>query len=111
MWVLKRFFILLVVACILFLGIFNATEKTTLSLGFKVYKEIPLPLLIVLFFLLGAIFQYFFSVAKELSLRAELRKTRRKENSLLEELKELRNLSIEEGFQDQDFEDAPYEEN
>jgi len=99
MWILKRFFIILVVALILLLGVFNAEERVGLNLGFVEYAEIPLPLIMVIFFLLGVIFHYIYAIGREFTLRAEIRRLKRGSDGLNRELQDLRNLSIEEGFE------------
>jgi uncharacterized integral membrane protein len=99
MWILKRLFLILVVALILLLGVFNAAEQVTVKLGFTEFPESPLPLVMVVFFLLGAIFHYLYSIGREITLRAEIRRLKRGSEGLSRELTDLRNLSIEEGFE------------
>ena len=99
MWILKRLFLILVVAAILLLGVFNAAEKVTVKLGFYDFLDSPLPLVMVVFFLLGAIFHYLYSIGREIGLRAEIRRLKKGSEGLNRELRDLRNLSFEEGFE------------
>jgi len=98
MSVVKRLFMLLVVAVILLLGIFNAAETVTVHLGFRSFENAALPIVMVVLFLLGAFFMYLFSIARELGLRGEIRRLKKEQGKLDRQLKDLRNLSLEEGF-------------
>ena len=99
MWILKRLFLILVVAIILLLGVFNAAERVNVDLGFVEYPESPLSLVMVIFFLLGAIFHYIYAIGREFALRAEIRRLKKGSEGLSRELRDLRNLSIEDGFE------------
>jgi uncharacterized integral membrane protein len=100
MSILKRFMVLLFVAVILLLGIFNAAETVTIKLGFIEYPDAPLPVVMVVLFLLGALFMYLFSIAREISLRNDIRKLKRTHGKMDREIQNLRNLSIDEDFQE-----------
>jgi len=101
MSLLKRLFQLLFVAAVLLLGILNASETATVKLGFRTFPDAPLPIVMVLLFLLGALFMYFFSVVRELGLRNEIRKMKRLQAMKDREIDDLRKLSPDGGFQDE----------
>lgn len=101
MSVVKRLFMLLVIAVILLLGIFNAAETADIHLGFRSYLDAPLPVLMVVFFLLGAFFMYLFSIAREIGLRNEIRKLKRGQGKMDRQLKDLRNLSLDGDFNEE----------
>ncbi len=97
----KRFLMFLFVAVVLLLGILNAAETATVELGFYTFIEAPLPVVMVVLFLLGALFMYFFSIAREISLRNDIRKLKRAQGKMDREIQDLRNLSLDESFHDE----------
>ncbi len=101
MSMVKRFLMLLFVAVVLLLGILNAAETATVELGFYTFLDAPLPVVMVVLFLLGALFMYFFSIAREITLRNEIRKLKRSQGKMDREIQDLRNLSLDEGFHDE----------
>ena len=109
MSILKRFMMLLFVGVILLLGILNAAETATVKLGFYTFLDAPLPLVMVVLFLLGALFMYLFSIARELSLRNEIRKLKRIRSKREKEIQDLRNLSLDEGFHEESSEMKTFE--
>ncbi len=101
MSMVKRFLMLLFVAVVLLLGILNAAETATVELGFYTFIEAPLPVVMVVLFLLGALFMYIYSIAREITLRGEIRKLKRSQGRMDREIQDLRNLSLDEGFHDE----------
>ena len=99
MWILQRFFVVVAIALMLLLGMLNAGEEVRVQYWFGeayVFYNSPLPLVMVTFFLIGVLFYYLFSVAREWRLRAEIRRLRRMSDNKDRELRDLRNLPLDE---------------
>ncbi|MCP4548807.1 MAG: LapA family protein [bacterium] len=99
MWILQRLMVVLALAVVLLFGMLNAGETVTVRYWYgegHSFVSSPLPLVIVTFFLLGVLFYYIFSIAREWRLRTEIRRLRKSINSQGNELTELRNLSLED---------------
>ena len=77
MWILQRLFVVAAIAIVLLFGMLNAGETVRVQYwfggGYTFYNS-PLPLVMVTFFLLGVLFYYLFSIAREWRLRAETEK-------------------------------------
>jgi putative membrane protein len=99
MWILQRLFVVLAIAVVLLFGMLNAGEIVQVKYWFGATNTIdsaPLPLVMVAFFLVGVLFYYLFSIAREWRLRAEIRRLRRMGQSREQELKDLRNIALED---------------
>jgi putative membrane protein len=97
MWILQRLLVVLALAVVLLFGMLNAGEKVTVHCWFGYsFANSPLPLVMVTFFLIGVLFYYLFSVAREWRLRAEIRRLRRVARDTDSEIKQLRQISLEE---------------
>ncbi|MBM4117375.1 LapA family protein [bacterium] len=99
MWILQRFFFVVALALMLVLWSLNATEEVRVQYWFgdaNVIDNSPLPLVMVTFFLFGVLFYYLFSIAREWRLRAEIRRLRRQSENKDRELRDLRNLPLDE---------------
>ena len=99
MWILQRFFVVVAIALILLMGMLNADEQVTVRYWFGAtyaYHNSPLPLVMVTFFLMGVLFYYLFSVAREWRLRAEIRRLRKLSDNKDRELRDLRNLPLDD---------------
>ncbi|MBN2171870.1 MAG: LapA family protein [Candidatus Krumholzibacteriota bacterium] len=97
MWILQRLLVVLALAMVLLFGMLNAGEKVTVHYWFGYsFANSPLPLVMVTFFLIGVLFYYLFSVAREWRLRAEIRRLRRVARSTDSEIQQLRRISLEE---------------
>jgi uncharacterized integral membrane protein len=99
MWILQRFFVVVALALMLLLGMLNAGEEVRVQYWFGeayVFYNSPLPLVMVTFFLLGVLFYYLFSVAREWRLRGEIRRLRRLSDNKDRELRDLRNLPLDD---------------
>jgi hypothetical protein len=83
----------------LLLGVLNAGEEVRVQYWFGdayVFYNSPLPLVMVTFFLLGVLFYYLFSIAREWRLRGEIRRLRRQSDNKDRELRDLRNLPLDD---------------
>jgi len=97
MWILQRLLVVLALAVVLLFGMLNASEKVTVHYWFGYsFANSPLPVVMVTFFLIGVLFYYLFSVAREWRLRAEIRRLRRTARDTDNEIQQLRQISLEE---------------
>ncbi len=99
MWILQRLFVVLAIAVVLLFGMMNGEEKVNVRYWFtegSVFHESPLPLVMVTFFLLGMLFYYLFSIAREWRLRNEIRSLRKTTSGKDRELRDLRNITLQE---------------
>lgn len=111
MWILQRLFVVLAIATVLLFGMLNAGEVVNVKYWFGDsfhFERSPLPLVMVTFFLLGVLFYYLFSIAREWRLRAEIRRLRRVGGDKDRELRDLRNISLDDDADD--LVDLPSEE-
>lgn len=97
MWILQRLVVVLALAVVLLFGMLNAGEKVTVHYWFGYsFANSPLPLVMVTFFLIGVLFYYLFSIAREWRLRAEIRRLRRSARDTQNEIQQLRQISLED---------------
>lgn len=99
MWILQRLFVVAAIAIVLLFGMLNAGETVRVQYWFGgayTFYNSPLPLVMVTFFLLGVLFYYLFSIAREWRLRTEIRRLRRLTGDKERELRDLRNLSLDD---------------
>ncbi len=105
MWILQRLFVVLAIAVVLLFGMMNGEQRVDVRYWFtegSVFVDSPLPLVMVTFFMLGMLFYYLFSIAREWRLRNELRRLRKQGTGKDRELRDLRNITLQE----EDGEDA-----
>jgi putative membrane protein len=99
MWILQRLFVVLAIAVVLVFGMLNASEIVRVKYWFGATHAVdntPLPIVMVAFFLVGVLFYYLFSIAREWRLRAEIRRLRRMGQTKEQELHDLRNIALED---------------
>ena len=97
MWILQRLIILLAFAAVLFFIAWNVSESVDVKYWFgayNVYENVPLPVIMILFFIVGMLFYYLFSIPREWRLRSEIRRLRRGSQSRERELAQLRNIAL-----------------
>jgi uncharacterized integral membrane protein len=99
MWILQRLFVVLAIAVVLLFGMMNGEQRVDVRYWFteaSVFHDSPLPLVMVTFFMLGMLFYYLFSIAREWRLRNELRRLRKQGTGKDRELRDLRNITLQE---------------
>jgi|GEM_PF-883361 len=99
MWIIK--WILIVVAVIIFIGF--AVQNADVHVPIKFYKwetvnDIPLWLVMYISFAAGIIFWLLVSLYQVLAFKAENRRYRKQVEKLQNELKRLRNVSVEDAM-------------
>ena len=107
MWVLRWFFIVLIMLLILAFAVHNMdTEQNTyVKIGSNTYQG---PLIYFLFaaFVIGTLVWFLVSIFHVLQLHSRIRTVERSNKKLVEELTALRNLPLEE----EEISEAPIEE-
>jgi uncharacterized integral membrane protein len=98
MWIVQRFLVIVAIGIVLIFGMFNAGELVQVRFWFgegNTFASSPLPIVMTLFFLIGVLFYYLFSIPREWRLRAEIRRMRRLSQTRDRELTDLRNIALE----------------
>lgn len=96
MWILKS--ALLVIVFLAFLGFSfqNAYQVTTVNIASTQYNSVPLIVVLYVAFAIGVIFWFVVSIFQYLRSTSQISDLKRKNRQLLEEIKALRNLPLEE---------------
>lgn len=96
MWILRWFFIAVIMILVLAFAIQNLDQRTVVR--FYKWESAELPLILFLFeaFVLGLLVWFLVAVFHELQLRSEIRHIRKENRKLQAELTALRNLPLEE---------------
>lgn len=96
MWILKS--ALLVIVFLAFLGFSfqNAYQVTTVNIASTQYNSVPLIVVLYVAFAIGVIFWFVVSIFQYLRSTSQIADLKRKNRQLLEEIKALRNLPLEE---------------
>ena len=78
-------------------GYENLTETVDVSfLKWKTQGEVPLPLVLLIAYIAGAVTTLLFAVVREIKLISEMRKIRNENKALEKEMRDIRNLQLEE---------------
>ena len=98
MWIIKWIVMLLVI--LLVIGFAMLNTKETVSVSFHWWQTIPLPLWVVMYvsFATGMIVWLFVSIFQVLSLKNGMRKFKKENRQLREELDRLRNVTVEDAI-------------
>jgi uncharacterized integral membrane protein len=97
-WVLRMFLFLVFMVAVTGFAMLNSSERATVALwpGRLVFYDVPLVLLLFEAFVLGAVVWFVVSVFHEVSLRAGIRRLKRENADLHQEIGGLRSMSLEE---------------
>lgn len=98
MWVLRMFLFLVFMVAVTGFAMLNSSARATVELwpGRLVFYDVPLLLLLFEAFVLGAAVWFVVSVFHEVSLRANIRRLKRENADLHQEIGGLRSMSLEE---------------
>lgn len=96
MWIVRWIFSVLIILVILGFALQNQDQKVTVRIVDWVSPEMPLYMLFYIAFGLGMITWLLVSIFKTLRLQTEIRRLKKDNKSLKEELDRLRNISVEE---------------
>ena len=97
MWLLRGIVIMVVVALFLWFAIQNAAEKVSLNFpDGRTASDIPVIFALLVAFIAGMFAWFLFSLFHDIRLRQDLRRSRKENQRLREELKALRNLPMQD---------------
>ena len=96
MWIIKYALSAAVLLAFMYFSFTNATEITTVKLFNYQFESIRVILVIYAAFAFGVIFWFLVSIFQYFKIAGQLSDFKRKNRQLLEEIKALRNLPIEE---------------
>ena len=94
MWLVRSVLVFAVVVLVLVFAIGNVGNTTTLRLFTRTYIDVNLNLVLLGAVLFGAATSFFIMIFREFALRSIIRKTRRDNMRLDDELTALRNLPL-----------------
>jgi len=96
MWILRLFFIAVIMIVVLAFALQNLEQRTVVR--FWSWQSAELPLILFLFeaFVVGMLVWFLVAIFHELQLRSEIRHIRKENKKLKTELTALRNLPLEE---------------
>lgn len=98
MWFLKSLGLIILLVIFLYLAILNMNQTVTLYLGrpgVPTFSNVPLPLALLGAFVLGVFAWFLLSVWQTFSHHLEMSRLRRRNQELLKELTDLRNMPLE----------------
>lgn len=96
MWILRWFFIAVVMILVLAFALQNLEQRTVVRFWYWESAELPLILFLFEAFVVGLLVWFLVAIFHELQLRSEIRHIRKENKKLREELTALRNLPLEE---------------
>ncbi len=111
MWVVRMLLTLVMVVIVTGFAMLNNAERATVTLWPRtvVFFEVPLVLLLFEAFVLGAVVWFVVSIFHEIALRRQIRKLKRENSDLNQEIAGLHSISLQEieGQAAQDDTSAP----
>ncbi len=96
MWIIKYALAAIVLLAFMYFSFQNAAETTTVRAMNHQFESVRLILVIYVAFAFGVIFWFFVSVFQYFKVTGEVSDLKRKNRQLVEEIKALRNLPLEE---------------
>ena len=98
MWVVRMLLTLVLVVVVTGFAMLNSAERATVTLWPRtlVFYEVPLVLLLFEAFVLGAVVWFIVSVFHEIGLRRTIRKLKRENTDLNQEIAGLHSISLSE---------------
>jgi len=96
MWIIKYALAAIVLLAVMYFSFQNAQEITSIKLWKYYYEEVHLVMVIFASFAVGVLFWFLVSVYQYFKVASQVSDLRRKNKQLLDEIKALRNLPLEE---------------
>lgn len=98
MWVVRMLLTLVLVVIVTGFAMLNSAERATVTLWPRTlaFFEVPLVLLLFEAFVLGAVVWFVVSVFHEIGLRRQIRKLKRENSDLNQEIAGLHSISLQE---------------
>lgn len=96
MWIIKYALAAIVLLAVMYFSFQNAQETTSISLWKYYYEEVHLVMVIFASFAVGVVFWFLVSMYQYFKITSQVSDLRKKNKQLLDEIKSLRNLPLEE---------------
>jgi len=96
MWIIKSALGLIVFLAFLGFSFQNSYQVTTVNIAGKQYSGVPLIITLYIAFSVGVIFWFIISIFQYFKYTGQVSDLKRKNRQLLEEIKALRNIPLEE---------------
>ena len=96
MWIIKYALAAIVLLAVMYFSFQNAQTMTSITLGNYYYENVHLVMIIFGSFAVGVVFWFLVSMYQYFRVTSKLADLRKKNKQLLEEIKTLRNLPLEE---------------
>jgi uncharacterized integral membrane protein len=96
MWIIKSALAVVIFLLLLGFSIQNLSETTTIFIADKQYVSVPVIIVMFAAFAVGVLFWFIVSVFQHFKYTNRISDLKRKNRQLLEEIKALRNLPLEE---------------
>jgi len=96
MWIIKYALAAIVLLAVMYFSFQNAQETTSITLWKYYYEEVHLVMIIFASFAVGVVFWFLVSMYQYFKVTAKVSELRKKNRQLLDEIKALRNLPLEE---------------
>lgn len=95
MTVIRIIIVFIIGILLVYFALMNTTPISELNVFGKIYKNIPLSIIMLYAFVFGLVVAGFFWLVNEIKLRTELHHRKKENESLLAELSALRNLPLD----------------
>ena len=96
MWIIKYALAAIVLLAVMYFSFQNAQETTSIRLWKYYYEEVHLVMVIFASFAVGVVFWFLVSMYQYFKVSSQVSNLRKKNKQLLDEIKALRNLPLEE---------------
>jgi uncharacterized integral membrane protein len=96
MWVIRTFFIILLIVLVVGFSIYNSQERVSVNLYGKEYIEVPMIFVGFWALVIGMILSFVLGVSYYFKMHSELRNMKKENKRLMDEVTALRNLPLEE---------------
>jgi uncharacterized integral membrane protein len=96
MWIVKSAVGVIIFILLLGFSIQNLSQTTTIYVADKAYNSVPIIIVMFVAFAIGVMFWFIVSIFQHFKYTNQIAEFKRKNRQLLEEIKALRNLPLEE---------------
>jgi uncharacterized integral membrane protein len=94
--------LLIITIAIIAFGVMNPSERVHISLGWVAYSGVPLILALFIAFVIGIVLTVLYSLYYFIDMGLNIRRLKRRNKDLEDELVALRNMPLEEPAEDND---------
>ncbi len=96
MWVLRVLILMLIIIIIIGFSIYNSSQKVTVNLFGHYYNEVPMIFVSYWAFVVGMLVSFILGITYYLKIHGELSQQKKETKRLLDEIKALRNMTLED---------------